>query len=242
MQNFYDLFYDDHTCVFKIHNQDNLPALPAGGISSIFFDENPSQIIIPLRDIFLPGNFTVLSSAHNRRMGEELGVSWESFWRAYLLFNFVQRNVFKYNYLRKVKYADLRNLIKKFLLISPLANHYTSEDTTLAKLVFNCNSAFNDPELRLVIKDAVDRINQLLSENNYLLYFQVTTGLYTKKELNLEKEQLQKDILTGLFRFEQSCKANNLKSLRFKVFLSTTQWHSLVFDNKSHYHRRECTI
>lgn len=242
MQNFYDLFYDDHTCVFKVHNQDNLLALPAGGISSIFFDENPSQIIIPLSDIFLPANFSVLSRAHNRRMGEELGVSWESFWRAYLLFNFVQRKAFKYNYLRKAKYADLKDLIKKFLLISPLADHYTSEDTTLSRLVINCNSAFNDPKRRLIIKDAVDTINQLLSKNNYLLYFQITTGLYTEKELNPEKEQLQKDILIGLFQFEQSCKANNLSCLRFKVFLSATQWDSLVFDNKSHYHRREATI
>lgn len=231
MQEFYDRFYDEHTCVFTTQHN-SFPALPSGGTKAVL-GKRPWIIIIPFRDILLEKSLAAISSQ------SEDSVKWEAFWRASLLLEFIQGKFFKFNYLKKQKYADLNKLIKKFLAINPASHLHASENITLSHVAFLCKPSYLDDEMRLIIKDAIAVINQLLEDNQYILYFQITTGLYGDTE---PISDLQKQILTGLFHLEQSCKAAGLNRIRFKIFLSQKQWDSLIFDNKSHYTGRDWKI
>lgn len=224
MQEFYDRFYDEHTCVFTTQQKDSFP---------YFHQDVQRRIIIPFRDILLEKSLAAISSQ------SEDSVKWEAFWRASLLLEFIQGKFFKFNYLKKQKYTDLNKLIKKFLAINPASHLHASENITLSHVAFLCKPSYLDDEMRLIIKDAIAVINQLLEDNQYILYFQITTGLYGDTE---PISDLQKQILTGLFHLEQSCKAAGLNRIRFKIFLSQSQWDALIFDNKSHYTGRDWKI
>jgi hypothetical protein len=96
----------------------------------------------------------------------------------------------------------------------------------------------SNTELNLLAKDMLDEINRQLQKSGQVLWF-----LYDDLDEDLlEKGNLRKEALTGLFQFIQASDARRLVSLRFKVFLREDIWSRLVFDNKSHFNGREIIL
>jgi len=62
-----------------------------------------------------------------------------------------------------------------------------------------------------------------------------------KRDL-LEKGNLRKGALTGLFQLVQASDARRLTCIRFKIFLREDTWSRLVFDNKSHLNGRDIIL
>ncbi|QOV24312.1 MinD/ParA family ATP-binding protein [Anabaenopsis elenkinii] len=152
--------------------------------------------------------------------------SWEAFWMAHLLFRCVQEDLFKFTSRRK-KFTGLREIIKK------LPRKGWPSETTQALLKLS-----TDSDLRLIVKDVIDIINQTATNNSQKLWF-----LYDDLDEDIfEAGELRQQALTGLFQLVQSCDANRLTAIRFKIFLREDIWNRLIFDNRSHFNGRDILL
>ncbi|MDH6097462.1 AAA family ATPase [Anabaenopsis sp. FSS-46] len=155
--------------------------------------------------------------------------SWEAFWRAYLLLRCHQENLFKFPRGRK---GEKFNALKE--IINSLPGKKWQSEHTQALLELSTNS-----EIRLIVKDAINTLlNEEAKNNSQKLWF-----LYDDLDEDLiVAEQLRQQALTGLFQLVQSCDANRLTAIRFKIFLREDIWNRLIFDNRSHFNGRDILL
>ncbi|MBD2561019.1 MULTISPECIES: MinD/ParA family ATP-binding protein [Nostoc] len=155
--------------------------------------------------------------------------TWEAFWRAYLLFRCHQENLFNFPKGKKsAKYSELRKIINN------LPKERWQSESTQVLLELSTNS-----ELRLIVKDAIDiLLNEEAKNNSQKLWF-----LYDDLDEDFpEVGGIRQQALTGLFQLVQSCDANRLTEIRFKIFLREDIWNRLSFDNKSHFTGRDIIL
>ncbi|MBV9691703.1 MAG: AAA family ATPase [Ktedonobacteraceae bacterium] len=161
---------------------------------------------------------------------EQNGGSWEAFWRSYLLLRMHLENRLQ-QFLKgnKDKFSQLRSILNK---VPRGVDRWQIEHTqTLVEMAVNA-------ELNLLAKDALDDINRQLRKSSQALWF-----LYDDLDEDLlEKGNLRKRALTGLFQLVQASDARRLTSIRFKIFLREDIWTRLVFDNKSHLNGRDVIL
>jgi hypothetical protein len=162
---------------------------------------------------------------------EQNGGSWEAFWRSYLLLRMHLEN-----YLQQFlkgnkgdKFGQLRSTLNK---VARGIDGWQIEHTkVLVEMTSNA-------ELNLLAKDALDDINKQLQKSGQVLWF-----LYDDLDEDLlEKGNLRKGALTGLFQLVQASDARRLTSIRYKIFLREDIWSRLVFDNKSHLNGRDIIL
>ncbi|MBD2500832.1 ParA family protein [Anabaena azotica] len=156
---------------------------------------------------------------------QQNGGSWESFWRAYLLLRCYQEGLFKVP--RGDKFRELKEIISNLP-----KDRWPSESTqALQQLSIH-------PHFILIIKDGIDMINQEIKNKSQKLWF-----LYDDLDEDFRKVgEVRQEALTGLFQLIQSCDANKLTAIRFKIFLREDIWNSLIFDNKSHFNGRDILL
>ena len=154
------------------------------------------------------------------------GGTWEAFWRAYLLFRCYQENIFKFP--RGEKFNELKANIKD------LPKKGWLSECTQALLKLSSNS-----QLRLVVKDAIKiLLNDEARTKSQKLWF-----LYDDLDEDFpEAGEVRQQALTGLFQLVQSCDANRLTEIRFKILLREDIWNRLSFDNKSHFTGRDLIL
>ena len=160
---------------------------------------------------------------------QENSGTWEALWRAYLLLRCHQENLFKFPKGRKVtKFAELNKIINN------LPKEKWQSECTQALLELSTNS-----ELCLIVKDAINiLLNEEVGNNSQKLWF-----LYDDLDEDFpEREGIRQQALTGLFQLVQSCDANRLTEIRFKIFLREDIWNLLSFDNKSHFTGRDIIL
>ena len=152
--------------------------------------------------------------------------TWEAFWRAYLLLRCYQENLVKFP--RLAKYRELTKTLKE------LPKEIWQSENTEALLKLSTNS-----QLRLLVKDAVNiLLNEQYRENSLEMWF-----LYDDLDEDFpEAGEVRQQALTGLFQLVQSCDANRLTEIRFKIFLREDIWNRLSFDNKSHFTGRDILL
>lgn len=152
--------------------------------------------------------------------------TWEAFWRAYLLLRCYQENLVKFP--RLAKYRELTKTLKK------LPKEIWQSENTDALLELSTNS-----QLRLQVKDAVNiLLNEQYRENSQKMWF-----LYDDLDEDFpDAGEVRQQALTGLFQLVQSCDANRLTEIRFKIFLREDIWNRLIFDNKSHLTGRDILL
>ena len=155
--------------------------------------------------------------------------TWESFWRAYLLLRCYQEKLFIF---------PLGNNSEKFtpikLIFTNLPPEIWQSQNTSALLVLSTNS-----ELRLIVKDAINIIIHEEAKNkSQKIWF-----LYDDLDEDFpEAGEVRQSALSGLFQLVQSCDANRLTEIRFKIFLREDIWNRLIFDNKSHFTGRDIIL
>ncbi len=157
------------------------------------------------------------------------GGTWEAFWRAYLLLRCYQEDLFKFPQGKKgAKFTELKTTIDN------LPREGWLSECTQALLELSTNS-----QLRLIVKDAVSiLLNEETRNNSQKLWF-----LYDDLDEDFpEAGEVRKQALTGLFQLVQSCDANRLTEIRFKIFLREDIWNRLSFDNKSHFTGRDILL
>lgn len=157
------------------------------------------------------------------------GGSWEAFWRAYLLLRCHQENLFKFPKGKKgEKFSDLKKIINN------LPGKKWQSEFTQGLLELSTNS-----HLRLIIKDVIDvLLNEEAKNCSQKLWF-----LYDDLDEDFpEAGEIRQQALTGLFQLVQSCDANRLTEIRFKIFLREDIWNRLSFDNKSHFTGRDIIL
>lgn len=157
------------------------------------------------------------------------GGTWEAFWRAYLLLRCYQEDLFKFPQGKKgAKFTELKTTIDN------LPREGWLSECTQALLELSTNS-----QLRLIVKDAVNiLLNEETRNNSQKLWF-----LYDDLDEDFpEAGEVRKQALTGLFQLVQSCDANRLTEIRFKIFLREDIWNRLSFDNKSHFTGRDILL
>ncbi|AFY35180.1 ParA family protein [Calothrix sp. PCC 7507] len=155
--------------------------------------------------------------------------TWEAFWRAYLLLRCHQENLFNFPKGKKSpKYSELRKILNN------LPKERWQSESTQVLLELSTNS-----ELRLIVKDAIDiLLNEEAKNNSQKLWF-----LYDDLDEDFpEVGGIRQQALTGLFQLVQSCDANRLTEIRFKIFLREDIWNRLSFDNKSHFTGRDIIL
>ncbi|WP_339327989.1 MinD/ParA family ATP-binding protein [Anabaena lutea] len=155
--------------------------------------------------------------------------TWEAFWRAYLLLRCHQENLFQFPKGKKgEKFIELKRIINN------LPRETWQSECTQALLELSTNS-----ELRLIIKDAINiLLNEEAKNNSQKLWF-----LYDDLDEDFpETGGVRQQALTGLFQLVQSCDANRLTEIRFKIFLREDIWNRLSFDNKSHFTGRDIIL
>ena len=162
--------------------------------------------------------------------------TWEAFWRAYLLLRCYQyqeqyQEVNLYSFPRGKK-GEKYSLLKKSL--SNLSGEKWQSEWTQTLLELSTNS-----QLRLIAKDAISiLLNEQARDNSQKLWF-----LYDDLDEDFsEAGEVRQQALTGLFQLVQSCDANRLESIRFKIFLREDIWNRLSFDNKSHFTGRDIIL
>ncbi len=156
---------------------------------------------------------------------QENNGSWESFWRAYLLLRCYQEDLFKFP--RDNKFSELKEIINK------LSKDRWQYECTEALIELSTRS-----HLRLIVKDTIDIINQKAQDNSQKLWF-----LYDDLDEDFRKVgELRQQALAGLFQLIQSCDANRLRAIRFKIFLREDIWNRLIFDNRSHFNGRDILL
>ncbi|WP_235526337.1 P-loop ATPase, Sll1717 family [Nostoc piscinale] len=155
--------------------------------------------------------------------------TWEAFWRAYLLLRCHQENLFTFPKGKKgTKFSDLKKIINN------LPTERWQSESTQALVLLSINS-----ELRLIVKDAIDiHLNEAAKSNSQKMWF-----LYDDLDEDFpEVGGVRQQALTGLFQLVQSCDANRLTEIRFKIFLREDIWNRLSFDNKSHFTGRDIIL
>ncbi|MCF2147417.1 AAA family ATPase [Desmonostoc muscorum LEGE 12446] len=151
--------------------------------------------------------------------------TWESFWRAYLLLRCHQEKLFKFP--RNHKFSGLKEIINK------LPKEGWQYESTQALLQLS-----TDSHLRLIVKDVINIINQEAQNKSQKLWF-----LYDDLDEDFRQAgEVRQQAITGLFQLIQSCDANRLTAIRFKVFLREDIWNRLIFDNKSHFNGRDILL
>ena len=152
--------------------------------------------------------------------------TWEAFWRAYLLLRCYQENLVKFP--RLAKYRELTKTLKF------LPKEIWQSENTQALLELSTNS-----QLRLIVIDAVNLLlNKKARDNSQKMWF-----LYDDLDEDFpEAGEVRQQALTGLFQLVQSCDANRLTEIRFKIFLREDIWNRLIFDNKSHLTGRDILL
>ncbi len=158
---------------------------------------------------------------------QQKGCPWEDLWRAYLLLRCYQENLLKFPP-RLAKYKELTKIIKN------LPKERWQSENTRALLELSTNS-----QLRLIVKDAVNiLLNEQARDNHQKLWF-----LYDDLDEDFpEAGEVRHQALTGLFQLVQSCDAERLTEIRFKIFLREDIWNRLIFDNKSHFTGRDIIL
>ncbi|MCC5658694.1 AAA family ATPase [Nostoc sp. XA010] len=151
--------------------------------------------------------------------------TWESFWRAYLLLRCHQEKLFKFP--RNNKFSRLKEIINK------LSTEGWQYESTQALLQLSTHS-----DLRLIVKDAINIIHQEAKDKSQKLWF-----LYDDLDEDFRQAgEVRQQAITGLFQLIQSCYANRLTAIRFKVFLREDIWNRLIFDNRSHFNGRDILL
>jgi cellulose biosynthesis protein BcsQ len=151
--------------------------------------------------------------------------TWESFWRAYLLLRCHQEKLFKLP--RNDKFSGLKEIINK------LPTEGWQYESTQALLQLSTHS-----DLRLLVKDAINIIDQQAKDKSQKLWF-----LYDDLDEDFRQAgEVRQQAITGLFQLIQSCDANRLTAIRFKVFLREDIWNRLIFDNRSHFNGRDILL
>ncbi|MBP0018464.1 MAG: ParA family protein [Cyanobacteria bacterium SBLK] len=184
--------------------------------------------------IFLSGHGSVQDNRPSRNEFEILdrelkdkNSSWETLWRAYLLLRICHSGSLDFlaNLSKKTKkFEQLRNILQNLS-----EQHWQSEHTqALIQLA-------TDLELRLILPDALDFLDEQQQDCNQILWF-----LYDDLDEDLPtSKELQQRAITGLFQLIQACDARHLQSIRFKIFLREDIWDKLIFENKSHFNGRD---
>ena len=152
--------------------------------------------------------------------------TWEAFWRAYLLLRCYQEKLVEFP--RQAKYTELKQTLKI------LPKEIWQSENTQALLELSTNS-----DLRLTVIDAVSfLLNEQYRDNSQKLWF-----LYDDLDEDFpDAGEVRQQALTGLFQLVQSCDANRLTEIRFKIFLREDIWNRLIFDNKSHFTGRDILL
>ena len=163
----------------------------------------------------------------NQRLQEENG-SWESFWRAYLILRVSQNKYLKFlSLLQGEKFKSLVEILRS------LSGESWQSEYTQALVQLSTNR-----ELRLIIPDALDLLNNKQRAESLTLWF-----LYDDLDEDFPNQDgVRKNALTGLFQLIQACDARRLTSIRFKIFLREDIWSQLNFDNKSHFNGRDLLL
>ena len=157
------------------------------------------------------------------------GGTWEAFWRAYLLLRCYQQDLFEFPPGKKgAKFSELKTTINN------LPRERWQSESTQALLQLSTNS-----KLRPIVKDAVSiLLNDETRNKSQKLWF-----LYDDLDEDFsEAGEVRQQALTGLFQLVQSCDANRLTEIRFKIFLREDIWNRLTFDNKSHFTGRDIIL
>jgi len=154
--------------------------------------------------------------------------SWEAFWRAYLLLRCYQEDLFKFPKGKKgVKFNELKTIINS------LPKEKWQSESIEVLLELSTKS-----QLILIVKDVITIINEDAINKSQKLWF-----LYDDLDEDfLEVREVRRQALTGLFQLVQSCDANRLTEIRFKIFLREDIWNRLSFDNKSHFTGRDILL
>lgn len=151
--------------------------------------------------------------------------TWESFWRAYLLLRCHQEKLFKFP--RNDKFSGLKEIINKL----PKEGWQYEFNQALLQLS-------TDSHLRLIVKDVINIINQEVQNKSQKLWC-----LYDDLDEDFRQVgEVRQQAITGLFQLIQSCDANKLTAIRFKIFLREDIWNRLIFDNRSHFNGRDILL
>ena len=159
---------------------------------------------------------------------QQSNCSWESFWRAYLIFRIAQITHLKFsNLLKDSKFKTLREILRR-----------SSGENWKAEYTEALIQLSTETHLRLILPDALDLFSLNQNSGSQTLWF-----LYDDLDEDFpEQDVIRKDALTGLFQLIQACDARRVTSIRFKVFLREDIWGQLNFDNKSHFNGRDLLL
>jgi cellulose biosynthesis protein BcsQ len=159
---------------------------------------------------------------------QENNGSWEAFWRAYLLFRVIKENDLSFPKGKKgEKFVDLKRIINNLS-----GERWQYEHTQ------NLLQLSSDPNLLLIIKDALDIFDEQMQTQSQKIWF-----LYDDLDEDFpEKDEVRQQALIGLFQLVQACDARRITSIRFKIFLREDIWNRLSFDNKSHFNGRDLLL
>ncbi|MEY3401710.1 MAG: hypothetical protein RLZZ86_1325 [Cyanobacteriota bacterium] len=160
---------------------------------------------------------------------QQKGGTWEAFWRAYLLLRCHQENLCNFPKNRKgEKFSELKNIINN------LPKGQWQSEYNQALLELSTNSILSE-----IVNDAINIIiHEDIKKKSQKIWF-----LYDDLDEDFpEAGEVRQSALSGLFQLVQSCDANRLTEIRFKIFLREDIWNRLIFDNKSHFTGRDIIL
>ena len=160
---------------------------------------------------------------------QQQGGTWEDFWRAYLLLRCHQEKLCNFPENRKgEKFNELKNIINN------LPKGQWQSEYNEALLELSTNSKLSE-----IVNDAINNIIHEQAKNKS----QKIWVLYDDLDEDFpEAGEVRQSALSGLFQLVQSCDANRLTEIRFKIFLREDIWNRLIFDNKSHFTGRDIIL
>ncbi|BAZ84313.1 ParA family protein [Dolichospermum compactum] len=160
---------------------------------------------------------------------QQQGGTWEAFWRAYLLLRCHQENLCNFPKNRKgEKFSELKNIINNL----PKGKWQSEYNQVLLELSTNAilSEIVNDTINIIIHEEAKNK-----SQKIWFLYDDLDEDFP-------EAGEVRQSALSGLFQLVQSCDANRLTEIRFKIFLREDIWNRLIFDNKSHFTGRDIIL
>ena len=160
---------------------------------------------------------------------QQQGGTWEDFWRAYLLLRCHQEKLCNFPENRKgEKFNELKNIINN------LPKGQWQSEYNEALLELSTNSKLSE-----IVNDAINNIiHGEAKKESQKIWF-----LYDDLDEDFpEAGEVRQSALSGLFQLVQSCDANRLTEIRFKIFLREDIWNRLSFDNKSHFTGRDIIL